>query len=269
MNIAMKENTEQRIADLPEIVAGEERLDSLSAKARYLLIPVAVTLAVLVLLVLLNGWAWTGKLLALAGTQFVFAGKFIIFAGLHKKFHANGFTPLSLALLVIYMDVLVGTIVMINITVFYRLPIVGRKLDNIQRNSAEMVSANPWVRKTTFLALMAFVAFPLTGTGAIGGGFFGRMLGLTRKLTFIGLIAGSAFGAGVMYVGAILFGRQLEALSEHPSIQALLIVGGIGVVAAFILVLSRRVKKGFSKTRAIKRETVQAELMEKAEKSRR
>lgn len=225
------------------IFTDDKRLDP-GERARYLLVPLVITIAVLGLIVVFKGWTWTGQLIVCAGTQFVLAGKFIVFAGLDPSLSERGFTVLVFAMLVVYMDVLVGSVVMINIAVFYKIPLLGNKLDQIQANSEEMLEANPWARKATFIALMAFVAFPLTGTGAIGGGFFGRMLGLKRKTTFLGLLCGSILGTAGIYGLSLIFGNVLEYL-ECPWAKAGLIIGGIVVIAAFIYVLSRRVKKGF------------------------
>ena len=255
---AQDEKDTERSADtgsVEVVVAGEVRLTRW-AKLYYLAIPFFVTVGILALFVVFKGWGFTGKLAAFAGTQFFVAGKFIVFAGLNKAVASEGFTPLFFVLLVIYMDVLVGTIVMINVSAFYHLPFIGRKLDVIQRNSAEILSANPWARKLTFLSLMMFVAFPLTGTGAIGGGFFGRMLGLTRKLTFLGLICGSAMGAGFMYMLAMSFGNVYKNLEGNVPAQVGLVAGGLGVIALFIYALSRRLKKGFTGSRVFKKPDV-------------
>ena len=74
----------------------------------------------------------------------------------------------------IYLDLMIGTIAVFNIRVLYLLPRFGQKIKGLQKNGADILKKNPWMRKATFAGVVAFVMFPLSGTGAIGGSLFGQ-----------------------------------------------------------------------------------------------
>jgi uncharacterized membrane protein len=220
------------------------------------LIPILITLAVVAGFWVFSGWEHAVELVLLGLAKIFTMGIFVVFLGLVEQFQflgmnikiaADGFTPLFLAVLVVYIDMLFAVVAIINMRFIYKIPILGRMLANVAKNSEAMLDANPWARKITFLALMAFVWFPLAGTGAIGGVIFGTLLGLRRKLIFLGILLGSAFGGFSMYVLAVLCGNVFKMLGQHPVAQWALIIGGIVVIGAILLILSRRVKRGFGK----------------------
>jgi hypothetical protein len=116
----------------------------------------------------------------------------------------------------------------------YRLPYIGPRLEALGQDSEFILHANRWMRRVTYLGLIAFVAFPLAATGSVGGAIFGRLLGMSRAATFSGVVLGSLVGCGAMYFGATLINAHLDR--DNPW----LLVGGIVVIAALILLLNRR-----------------------------
>jgi hypothetical protein len=75
-----------------------------------------------------------------------------------------------------------------------------------------------------------FVALPLGGTGAVGGAFFGRLLGLSRSRTLSGIGLGSVLGNAALALGAHLGPRMLLEFLEQP------IFGPIGAASALVVV---------------------------------
>jgi len=168
-----------------------------------------------------------------------FLGKFVIVKGIA----GSGTSPMQYAILVIYLDMLVATFLTFNLDYAYRFPYVGRRLEALQDYGQEVVAERPWVRKVTFLGVVLFVMFPLTGTGAVGGSIFGRLLGLTRVRTLTGIFVGSVLGC----VGMALLAEGLSALLPDEVRQSVWFeVTGIAFLSLLVLFLwlrSRKVEK--------------------------
>jgi len=92
------------------------------------------------------------------------------------------------------------------------------------------------------LGLVAFVMFPTSTTGSIGGSIFGRLLGLSRFTTVAGVLVGSICGNGLMY----LLSKQLNNYISKDDIW-LKVVGALLIVALCVALewRYRQVKKKF------------------------
>jgi len=82
------------------------------------------------------------------------------------------------------------------------------------------------------------VMFPLSGTGAIGAAFFGRLLGLSRRRIMIGIAIGSVLGGSGMAFLAGVSGDALKNLQGNP----VLLGGGAVAVGGIVYWLMRRAK---------------------------
>jgi uncharacterized membrane protein len=161
-----------------------------------LLAPLAVAVAVPVFIWMVLDFESVRRFVANAALSILFFGKFIIVRGIGD----GGYTPYEYALLVLYLDLLVAFFLTYNLDYAYRIPYLGQRLEGLQDYGREVVEERPWVRKVTFLGVILFVMFPLTGTGAVGGSLFGRLLGLTRIRTLTGIFVGSFTGCALMAV---------------------------------------------------------------------
>jgi hypothetical protein len=84
---------------------------------------------------------------------------------------------------------------------------------------------------------VAFVTFPLAATGSVGGSIFGRLLGLSRWMTFAGIVLGSLIGDSGMLLIANLGGEILD--KNHPLVK----YGGIAVILAVVVILEWRYRR--------------------------
>lgn len=201
-----------------------------------LLGPPAVTGLLLSVLAALHGAGFVQDLLLRAVAAFFLFGKFAILEP------QSALTSENLFLLILYMDLVVAVFVSFHIHSLFTLPLVGEKLQTLAKDGAFIMQAQPWMRRMTFVGLVAFVMFPLAATGSIGGAIFGRLLGLRRPATFVGVALGSVLGCSLMYFGAELVRTYLDQNSM------LLKYGGILSVAAILWWLNRRYQA--AKTRA-------------------
>ena len=181
--------------------------------------------------------AW--RLVSTAVATFFLFGKFVILGGSDGDLldAAAFFTAEQLMLIVLYMDVMTGCLLVFHLGFLIRLPMVGEKLNELVQDGNFILRSNRWMKRATFLGLVAFVMFPLAATGSVGGSIFGRLLGLGRLATLIGIVVGSILGGGLMYFGSELITRYVGR--DNP----LLMVGGITVVAAILYLLNYRYRQ--------------------------
>lgn len=193
--------------------------------------PPAVTLLLLGVLAVVFGAGHVKHLAIRAVAAFFVFGKFAILEP------TTALSPETLFALIVYMDLAVAVVISSHMAAVFRLPWVGKRLVALTRDGQFMLQAQPWMRRMTFVGLVVFVMFPLAATGSIGGAIFGRLLGLRRRTTFIGVSLGSVLGCGLMYFGAEFirahFGR------DDPLVK----LGGIGVVLAILWLLNARYRR--------------------------
>ncbi len=190
--------------------------------------PFLVTLVLLVVLYLVHDPAYWWKLVGAAGFSFVIGGRFTIITPF------PGLTPVELFWMVTYQDVMVALFFAFHVGYMYRLPRIGPKIAELSSDSEFILAHQPWMKRLTFLGLLAFIAFPLAATGSVGGAVFGRLLGLSRWAIFWG----SAIGAVIGNV-AMLF--LAEVVNDYlPPESGLVKWGGIPIIVLIILLLERR-----------------------------
>lgn len=219
-----------------------------------LIAPFALSLGLLVLFYLEHGWIFVKTLLLTATAVFFFFGRFVILGGSSNtgsetvsavdevmqeavQQAARFFSSGELAFLVFYMDVMVACLLAFHIGFLYRLPFIGEKLEELQEDGKFILASNPWMKSATFAGIVAFCIFPLAATGSVGGSIFGRLLGMSRLGTFLGVVTGSAVGCSLMYFGATLINRYLDR--DNPWLT----IGGIIFVVLMIFWLNQRYRK--------------------------
>ncbi len=123
-----------------------------------------------------------------------------------------------------------------HIGFLFRLPYVGSRFLALVRDGHFILDSNPWMQRATFFGLVAFVVFPLTATGSVGGSIFGRLLGMSRNATFWGIVIGSIIGNGIMYV----FSESIDpGIKDHPVSR----YGGFVLIALISILLEHRYRQ--------------------------
>jgi uncharacterized membrane protein len=208
--------------------------------AAAVILPMALSILILTLCFFFVGADAAMELFGLSIVTATVMGKFAVLHGLSGLSESGLFdSPYRVALLIIYLDLMIGTIAVFNIRVLYLIPKFGTKIKGLQKSGVEILERNPWMRKATFGGVVAFVMFPLSGTGAIGGSLFGRLLGMSRIRTLFGIAIGSMLGSFGMAALAAAFGTQLQNIQS----SGVLGYAGIAVVGLAVFWLYRRSKK--------------------------
>lgn len=191
--------------------------------------PGILTAVLLAVIYVVAGPAYWWKLVGAAVGSFAIAGRFTILAS--ESLHLP---PEHLFWMVTYQDVMVALFFAFHVGFMYRLPKIGPKIAELSVDSEFILSHQPWMKRFTFMGLLAFIAFPLAATGSVGGAIFGRLLGLSRWAIFWGSTIGAVIGNVAMLLLA-------EVVNDYlPENSWLVKYGGIPIIILIILLLERR-----------------------------
>lgn len=208
--------------------------------------PWIATAAVLVLIWLVYGPAYTRSLLGAAAISSVVGRFVILMEGLGDW--GKLLTPEQVFWMVTYQDVAVALFMAFHVGFLFKLPKIGPKIAELIVDGELILSLQPWMKQLTFWGLVAFIAFPLAATGSVGGAIFGRLLGLSRWATFWGSVIGAVIGNAAMLYGSSAIVRHLP--SDSPIVRW----GGLLVIVLIIVFLERRysaMKRQFLKDREL------------------
>jgi hypothetical protein len=73
------------------------------------------------------------------------------------------------------MDVMTACVLSSDLGFLFSLPVAGWKLKALVDDGQFDLQSNRWMKRATFLALVAFVMFPLAATGSVSGSIFVRL----------------------------------------------------------------------------------------------
>lgn len=234
--------------DLRSLIEQEERKSANPRRRRLQSLaffgPVGLTLTLLALAAVIGGPRLATELVVSMFLIFTVLGKFAVFLG------ASGgvpFDPWQIAGIVSYMDISIAVVLVYNLPRLYRIPGLGRRLEDLAEHGHYMLECNPALGRVTFAGVVAFVMFPLTGTGAIGGSIFGRLLGLGAKRTLAAIAAGALAGSfGMAYFAETMAGIFTEEVRNSWQFRTI----GIGVVLLLVALVTWRGRKVSEELRA-------------------
>ncbi|MHC4778352.1 MAG: small multi-drug export protein [Planctomycetota bacterium] len=205
----------------------EEAARSIPRRWAFAILPIISTALLLPAFLLFFGptAAWEG--LRLAVLSCVSAGKL----SLLEAGKLGTFEPFALAGGVLYVDLCFALPLAYNLDLLFRLPHAGEYLRALEARSRTLLHNSAWKKTLTHGGLILFVAIPLGGTGAVGGAFFGRLLGLSRSRTLSGIVIGSLLGNAGLATGAHLWPTGwLYRLLEQP------VFGPLGAAVTMVVV---------------------------------
>ncbi len=192
--------------------------------------PVLLTVLVLAAVYAFAGADFTQRLVTTALSGLFLLGRFIILAG-HDPEVAKVTGSLSspqLFAMVTFLDLIVGGTLIFHTGFLFHLPWFGSRAAAFVNDGRFLIRSHPWIRRTTFLGLVLFVAIPLAAMGSVGGTILGRMLGVTRLRIFAAILFGSLLGNGMMWLGSDLINRFVD--KHHPVVR----FGGIILILTLI-----------------------------------
>ena len=204
--------------------------------------PVVITIGLLIFFGLTIDWFYPQKLVSHAALTALVFGRFIILIGMEGGSDDITLQPFELFGLVTYLDFMAALFVAFHMGVIFRLPIIGDKLAMLVWDAKSFLGSRPWIRRIAFSGLVLFVMFPTSTTGSVGGSILGRLLGLGRVQTVMGVMLGSLIGNGIMWA----FAKQINKYFDPGNVW-IKIVGVVIIVAlaVFIEVRYQKTKKKY------------------------
>lgn len=201
--------------------------------------PFVLTAVLLGMVYAIAGPEYARTLVVMAIAAMWLFGRLIILGGSDPDVAqvTGSLSSLELFAMVLYLDVAVAMVLTFHLGFLFKLPLIGRKLQALIVDSRFILSRHQWIRRATFLGLVAFVMFPLAATGSVGGSIFGRLLGLSRLSTFLGILTGSLLGNGIMLAASDLLSAHLD--KNHPLVK----YGGLAAVLLIVLILESRYRR--------------------------
>jgi hypothetical protein len=187
-----------------------------------------------------TGWEFSTKIAGAAALSILLLGRFsiLVLGGGDGNFQdTSGLTAEHMLMLVSYLDIMTALVLAFHIGFLFRVPFIGPRALALVTDGHFILDSHPWMRKATFIGLIVFVAFPLAATGSIGGSIFGRLLGMGRFSTFIGIAIGAILGNGTMYLFSDWLGEHLDKDNIY------LKIGGFAVILGLIYILERRYRQ--------------------------
>ncbi len=225
-----------------------------------LLAPFVVSIGLILFFGFTDSWSFSRKLIGHAFMTFFVFGRLIILCGLDSNAQDTyqiALSPAVLFGLVTYLDFMVALFVTFHMGFLFRIPYVGPKVAMLVWDGRFLLNAQPWVKRVAFFGLVVFVIFPTSTTGSIGGSIFGRLLGLSRYMTVLGILIGSFIGNGIMY----LFAKQINQYITPDNVW-LKVVGVLALVGLVALV---EIRYRFVKRKYIAAAESRVEEMQHAE----
>lgn len=211
--------------------------------------PLAATVSMLVVAVVVRGLDFVVNLCVSAAMIFFGLGRAVMFVGRDGATDVQdlaawervlrGMTVAELGLLIVWMDVLVAFLIVFHASYIYRIPKVGPAMLALQEDGQFILSQHPWLRRFAWLGLIAFVAFPFAATGSIGGSIVGRILGLSRWATLTGVILGSI----VSTAAAFAVTNSVKKTSLFSDNNPWVIVGSIVVIVGLFALMNWRYQR--------------------------
>ncbi len=212
--------------------------------------PILVGL-ILLAIILIFSIELTSFYLGMFGVSLAGGGKFVIlFALAPEKLRVSLSIPESISITsykimfsVMYIEWSLGIAFLYNVDIVRRIKFVRKKLEQIQLAAQRMFEKWPIVRKLSFGTLIAFVALPFQGTGAMGGVVFSSVLGMKKIKTLIGIILGSIIGNLFLAVGVEVFQKDFEAVMKNPITMVIVIVVLVAVIWVINVLMIKTMKE--------------------------
>ncbi|UCH71780.1 MAG: small multi-drug export protein [Thermoplasmatales archaeon] len=102
--------------------------------------------------------------------------------------------PLSMALAVAFIDIVIALFLVWNYDLAKKIPLVGKfieKIENIGETSSDKYG---WIKPLRFIGIILFVMVPFQGSGGLVGSIVGRLIGMKPRNTFIAICIGAIVG---------------------------------------------------------------------------
>jgi len=146
--------------------------------------------------------------------------------------------PLSMALAVAFIDIVVALFLVWNYDLAKKIPFVGRFMIRVEKIGRSTSDKYGWVKPLRFIGIILFVMVPFQGSGGLVGSIVGRLIGMKPWSTFFAISVGAVTGCLMV---AYLTEVFLSVLVKNFLLGILvIIVVAVVVIMVFIYRNSRK-----------------------------
>jgi len=103
---------------------------------------------------------------------------------------------------IVMVDIIASLFMLLNFDLAYRIPYVGPLLEDLTEGTRQFLVRHPWFASLWFFAVVLMVMVPVFGSGGVRGSVAGKLLGMSTRLTFIAILAGSLIGCFGIALGS-------------------------------------------------------------------
>ena len=143
------------------------------------------------------------------------------------------------------MDSCTVLLIVYSLEPLYGVWLIGPFLEKTQAKTRIVLDAFPWMRSFAIFAVVLFVLFPVSGTGAIGGSFLGAFLGMHRVRLIFAVVFGGFLGGMTMAFLTERFGETIRRFNNNPWFIVSLVV----VIVALLYAMNRSYKKALARAK--------------------
>ena len=102
--------------------------------------------------------------------------------------------PVSMALAVAYIDIIVALFLVWNYDIAKKIPIVGQFISKVEEKGKNVEQKYGWIKPLRFIGIVLFVMVPFQGSGGLVASIVGRLIGMKSWNTFLAITIGAIVG---------------------------------------------------------------------------
>lgn len=128
---------------------------------------------------------------------------------------AAGFSPFLVATYIAGLDMTIAWLLAWNWDSLAHLPLLGGVIEKTTAKGQAWLEDRAFVDRSAFFALVAFVFFPVQGSGAVAGVTLGRLVGMPAQRAWVAIMIGAllasflwAYAADAVRAAVALFGGE-------------------------------------------------------------
>ena len=137
--------------------------------------------------------------------------------------------PISMALSVAFIDIIVALFLVWNYDLAKKIPLVGQFIIKIEDKGKNFEEKYGWVKPLRFFGIVLFVMIPFQGSGGLVGSIIGRLIGMKPWNIFFAISIGAV-------VGCLLIALFAQAFLIFAEINTMLTLILVGIIIVIIIV---------------------------------
>ena len=150
--------------------------------------------------------------------------------------------PLSIALAIAFVDIVVALFLVWNYDLAKKIPFVGKFIEKVEKIGKNSEDSYGWIKPLRFIGIILFVMVPFQGSGGLVGSIVGRLIGMKPAHTFCAISIGAVTGCLLI----AYFSEAVISLFKTNLLQGLLVLIAI-VIVGLMYWINRKNKKNNKK----------------------